>query len=239
VSTGDVGADRERCRRLTIAASQMTRLDPTGTDTLQLVVGLDDFPFPIPLVKDAKGWRFDTVAGEQEIVQRRVGADEIEAIAASRSYVRAQEIYASRPRDGVAKAYAQRIASTPGRHDGLYWTATGPSDRSPLGPMLAAAGDYATAKRPAGSWWGYDFRILTAQGPSAPGGAKSYVQDGLMTGGFALVAYPTAYRSTGIMTFIVGENGTVYERDLGSKTAEIAQAMQAYDPGPGWTPVAD
>jgi hypothetical protein len=239
VSTGDAGADQERCKRLVTAARQMTRLDPKGSDTLELVVGLDDWPFPIPLVKDAKGWRFDTVAGEQEILKRRVGADEIEAIAACRSYVRAQEAYASRPRDRGAKAYAQRIASTPGTHDGLYWPASGKGDQSPLGPMVAAAGEYAKGKRPAGSWWGYYFRILDAQGPAAPGSARSYLKDGVMTGGFALVAYPVEYGSTGIMTFLVGQDGRVYERDLGAKTDEIARAMTDYDPAPGWTVVTD
>jgi len=239
INTGDAGADRERCQRLLTAARQMTRLDPKGPDTLELVVGLDDWPFPIPLVKDAQGWRFDTAAGEQEIAQRRVGADELEAIAACRSYVRAQETYASRSGTGLPKAYAQRIVSTPGTHDGLYWPSSGTKDQSPLGPTVAAAGEYAKGKRPAGSWWGYYFRILTAQGSAAPGGARSYVNDGKMTGGFALVAYPVQYGSTGIMTFVVGQDGRVYERDLGAKTDEIARAMQDYDPDSSWKVVTD
>jgi hypothetical protein len=239
VNTGDAGADRERCQRLVTAARQMTRLDPKGPDALELVVGLDDWPFPIPLVKDAQGWRFDTVAGEQEIRQRRVGADELEAIAVCRSYVRAQVSYAGRSGTGLPKAYAQRVVSTPGTHDGLYWPSGGRENQSPLGPMVAAAGEYAKGKRPAGSWWGYYFRILTAQGSAAPGGARSYVNDGAMTGGFALVAYPVAYGSTGIMTFLVGQDGRVYERDLGAKTEDIAQAMKDYDPNPSWTVVTD
>ena len=239
VKTGDAGADRERCKRFVDAAEQMTRLDPKGPDTLQLVVGFDDWPFPIPLVKDARGWRFDTVEGEQEMLRRRVGADELEAIAVCRSYVRAQEAYASRPRDGGVKAYAQRIVSTPGTRDGLYWPAAGKGDESPLGPAVAAAGDYAKGKRPAGSWWGYYFRILTGQGPAAPGGAQSYLRDGRMTGGFALVAYPVAYGSTGIMTFLVGRDGRVYERDLGEKTDEIVEAMKNYDPDGSWKLVSE
>jgi hypothetical protein len=239
VSTGDAGADRERCRRLVAAANAMTRLDPKGPDTLELVVGLDDWPFPIPLVKDARGWRFDTVQGEQEILRRRVGADELEAIAVCRSYVRAQAAYASRPRESGTKAYAQKIVSTPGKRDGLYWPSSGKGDESPLGPAVAAAGDYATSKRPAGSWWGYYFRILTAQGSTAPGGARSYVKDGVMTGGFALVAYPVAYGTTGIMTFQVDGDGQVYERDLGQKTPQIVDAMNAYDPDTGWKLVTD
>jgi hypothetical protein len=239
VSTGDAGADHERCERLVAAATAMTRLDPKGPDTLELVVGLDDWPFPIPLVKDARGWRFDTVQGEQEILKRRVGADEIEAIAVCRSYVRAQDAYASRSRESGAKVYAQKIVSSPGKRDGLYWPSSGKGDESPLGPAVAAAGDYAKAKRPAGSWWGYYFRILTAQGPAAPGGARGYVKDGVMTGGFALVAYPVQYGTTGIMTFQVDADGRVYERDLGEKTPQIVEAMDAYDPASGWNLVTD
>ena len=239
VSTGDTGADHERCKRLVIAARQMTRLDPKGPDTLELVVGLDDWPFPIPLVKDTQGWRFDTVQGEQEVLRRRVGADELEAIAVCRSYVRAQEVYASRPRETGAKAYAQKIVSTPGRRDGLYWPSSGKGEESPLGPAVAAAGDYAKSKRPAGSWWGYYFRILTAQGPAAPGGEQSYVKDGVMTGGFALVAYPVEYGTTGIMTFQVARDGRVYERDLGEQTDQIVRAMNEYNPAEGWKVVTD
>ena len=239
VNTGDAGADHERCRRLVAAANAMTRLDPKGADALELVVGLDDWPFPIPLVKDARGWRFDTVQGEQEILKRRIGADELEAIALCRSYVRAQEAYASRSRESAAKAYAQRLVSTPGKRDGLYWSSSRPGDESPLGPTVAAAGDYAAGKRPTGSWWGYYFRILTAQGPAAPGGARSYLKDGVMTDGFGLLAYPVTYGTTGIMTFQVDRDGQVYEADLGEKTSQIVAAMQAYDPDRGWELVTD
>ena len=239
VSTGDAGADRERCRKFVAAAGEMMRLDPKGTDRLELVVGLDDWPFPIPLVRDDTGWHFDTAQGKQEILRRRVGADELEAIAACRSYVHAQEEYARVPREGGTKAYAQKIASTPGRKDGLYWQSSGPGDESPLGPMIAAASDYAHGRRPAGSWWGYYYRILSAQGPSAPGGARSYLANGLMTGGFALVAYPVTYGETGIMTFQVSRDGRLYQKDLGSDTAAIVERMQAYDPGQGWVPVTD
>jgi len=237
VSAGDEGAMHQRCSRFVNAAEQMTRLDPKGTNALELVVGFDDFPFPIPLVKDDGGWRFDTKAGEQELLRRRVGADELEAIAACKAYVLAQNAYAARPRQG--KAYAQKIASTPGKHDGLYWKSTGKKDQSPLGPAIAAAGDYANSKRPAGSWWGYYFRILTAQGAAAPGGARSYVKDGRMTGGFALIAYPVEYRSTGIMTFIVAKDGRIYEQDLGDKTDQIASETNEYNPDGKWRIVSD
>jgi hypothetical protein len=210
----------------------MTRLDPIGDGMLALVVGYDDWPFPIPLVHDADGWRFDTVEGDRELVRRRVGADELEAIAMCRSYVRAQERYASTAGGGTA--YAQRFVSTSGKRDGLYWASSGPGDESPVGPAVVGAGK-TSGTRPPGSWWGYSYRILTAQGPSAPGGAQSYVKDGAMTGGFALVAYPVEYGSTGIMTFLVGKDGRVYERDLGRDTVRIAKAMNAYDPDASWS----
>lgn len=234
LSAGDEGALHDRCARFVDAAGQMTRLDPKGADALELVVGYDDWPFPIPLVKDASGWRFDTKGGAQELLRRCVGADELEAIAVCRAYVQAQKTYASRPREGKVKAYAQKMASAAGRRDGLYWPSTGKRDVSPLGPAVAAAGDYANAKRPPGSWWGYYFRVLTAQGVAAPGGATSYVKDGRMTGGFALVAYPVKYGSTGIMTFIVGEDGRVYEKDLGEQTDQLAAEMRDYNPDTSW-----
>jgi len=232
VSTGDPAADRERCDKLVEAAGQSMRLDPKGPDTVQLVVGTDDWAMPIPLVKDAKGWRFDTAEGMQEIRRRRIGADELEAIAACHVYVRAQEAYASRTRRGP-KVYAEKLVSTPGKKDGLYWPSTGQRDVSPLGPVAAAVGA-TPGERPHGTWRGYHFRILTAQGGNAPGGQRSYVVKGQMTGGFALVAYPVVYGSSGIMTFIVGSDGQVYERDMGEKTDEIGGALAAYDPDTSW-----
>ena len=237
ISSGDEGADHARCARFVNAAEQMTRLDPKGRDAVELVVGFDDWPFPIPLVRDDGGWRFDTVEGEQELLRRRVGADELRAIAVCKAYVQAQQLYASRPRDGNGKTYAQKLTSTPGKRDGLYWPSTGKGDASPLGPAVAAAGDYANSERPVGSWWGYYFRILTAQGAAAPGGVRSYVKDGRMTGGFALVAYPVEYGATGIMTFIVNRDGHIYEQDLGEQTAQMITEMKEYNPDAGWRSV--
>jgi hypothetical protein len=236
LSTGDVDADRERCRRLDAAAAKMTRLDPKGPDTVELVVGPDDWPFPIPLAKDGKRWRFDTARGAHEIIRRQVGADEIEAIAVCRAYVRAQEAY--RSGQGGGKVYAQRLKSSPGKKDGLYWPATGRGSASPFGPVVAAAGDDGKSDGPRGSWWGYYFRVLTAQGAAAPGGARSYVAGGRMTSGFAMVAYPVAYGTSGIMTFIVGPDGRVYEKDLGEQTEAAAGAMSAFDPDATWKLVA-
>jgi len=240
VGTGNPDADRDRCRRLVAAAKQVTRLDPAGPDTLELVVGSDDWPFPIPLVRDGQGWRFDSEQGAMEVVRRRVGADELEAIRVSRAYVRAQEEYARRHSQGGGQPmYAQKLVSSPGTRDGLHWPATGPGDESPFGPAVAAAGDYSQGKRPPSAWAGYHFRILTTQGQSAPGGARSYVVDGKMVGGFALVAYPAEYGSSGIMTFVVNQDDRVYEKDLGAKTAAIATAMTSYDPDASWKLVAD
>ena len=232
VSTGDPAADRERCDKLVEAAGQSMRLDPKGPDTLELVVGTDDWTMPIPLVKDANGWHFAATEGMQEIRRRRIGADELEAIAACYVYVRAQEAYASRTRRG-AKVYAQKLVSTPGKKDGLYWPSTGKQDASPLGPVAEVV-EATQGERPHGTWRGYHFRILTAQGNNAPGGKRSYIVDGRMTGGFALVAYPVVYGSSGIMTFIVGTDGQIYQRDLGEKTDEIGGALAAYDPDGTW-----
>src|SRR5262245_54575168 len=210
----------------------MTRVDPVGPDRLQLVLGSDDWPFPMPLVKDGKSWRFDTAEGMQEIRRRRVGADELEAITACHTYVMAQEEYASMRRGG-ARVYAQKLQSSPGKKDGLYWPSTGKNDVSPLGPMVAPS-EASTASGPQATWRGYHFRILTAQGSAASGGKRSYIVGDKMTGGFALIAYPVAYGSSGIMTFVVAADGRVYEKDLGEKTEEIAPTITAYDPDQTW-----
>jgi Protein of unknown function (DUF2950) len=239
ISTGNPDADRERCRRLVAAADQQTRLDPAGTDALELVIGADDWPFPIPLVRDAQGWRFDTEQGAMEVVRRRVGADELEAIRVSRAYVRAQDEYSRTHAQPGQALYAQKLVSSPGARDGLHWPATGPNDQSPFGREVAAAGDYSQGKRPPSAWSGYHFRVLTAQGKGAPGGVHSYIVDGTMVGGFGLVAYPADYGRSGIMTFIVNRDDRVYEKDLGPKTAAIAGAMTSYDPDATWKLVAD
>jgi DUF2950 family protein len=239
VRSAAAGSGPEGCRRFRDAAHQMTRLDPTSPNTLQLVVGSDDWPFPVPLVRDGSGWRFDSRQGAEEMLRRQVGNDELEAIAFCRVYIRAQEDYASRPRDGRTKAYAEKLVSTPGRKDGLYWPSPDKGDETPLGREVAVAGDYARGKQPPSSWWGYYFRVLTAQGKEAPGGARRYVVDGKMIGGFALVAYPVEYGSSGIMTFIVNKDGRVYQKDLGEKTDAIVAAMTAYDPDASWKLVSD
>src|SRR5262249_25027083 len=199
-----------------------------------LHVGRDDWPFPIPIVKDAEGWRFDTAAGKEELLNRRIGRNELAVIEGARAYVDAQNEFASR-----FHTYTQLLRSTPGKRDGLYWEATD-HDVSPLGPLVASAtgegyhlGEASEAPVP---YHGYFFRILTAQGPHAPGGARSYLNDGKMTGGVALVAWPAEYGSSGIMTFMVGREGVVFQKDLGQGTAEAVKAITAFDPDESWDP---
>lgn len=238
VDSGDPVADAAALKRFVTAAAERTRIETADDAHSVAVLGRDDWPFPIPLVKDEQGWRFDTAAGRDEIINRRVGRNELSAIATARAYVEAQREYAKIAGQG---AFAQKVRSTPGQQDGLYWDDGGGKTTSPLGPLVAEADaeGYAGAQpgeapRP---YHGYYFRILTAQGAGAPGGAKSYVVDGKLTGGFAMVAWPAEYGNSGVQTFVVNQQGIVFQKDLGEKTAEIARAMTAYDPDASWTPV--
>jgi hypothetical protein len=238
LSSGDPVADRQNREVIAAAMQQGWRLLDLTDDAKQLVIGNEDWPFPIPIVKESAGWRFDTMAGKEEILARRIGRNELAVIQACRSYVQAQQVYASQGHDGQpAGAYAQRIASSPGSRDGLYWAAQRDEPLSPLGEFIAEASAEGYAKDTGGQpqpFHGYFFRILTVQGPSAAGGAKSYIVGGRMTGGFALVAWPVQYAGTGVMTFIVNQDGTLYEKDLGPETEAAVKAMTAYDPGEGW-----
>jgi hypothetical protein len=209
-----------------------------------LEIGADGWPFPIPLVKQDGQWFFDTAAGAEEILNRRIGMDEIGAINVCHSYVDAQREYASQDRmgDGVL-AYAQFLRSTPGTHDGLFWPTNQPGEElSPLGPLIAQArvdGYHRTAKMlndEQAPYHGYYFKILTRQGKHAPGDKYNYIINGRMIGGFALVAWPAEWGNTGVMTFIVNQQGNVYQKNLGIKTAKIAKAITTYDPDDTWTP---
>ena len=213
-----------------------------GEDTRILTLGREDWPFPIPLVKDANGWRFDTAAGAEEILNRRIGEDELEAIANCRAYVAAQVEYARVDRDGdEVLEYAQHIMSTPGKKDGLYWEVEDQGDEpSPFGPLLADAAAYLEASEARKTpYKGYYYKILTRQGPNPPGGQYDYIINGNMIAGFALVACPADYGASGIMTFLVSHHGKVYEKDLGEKTHEIVRAMTAFDPDDTWKVVED
>jgi hypothetical protein len=208
-----------------------------------LEIGADGWPFPIPLVKRGAQWHFDTAAGKDEILARRIGRDEIGAINVCHAYVDAQHEYASQDRmgDGVL-AYAQFLRSTPGIQDGLFWPTNSGEELSPLGPLVAQArveGYHRTAKMlndEQAPYHGYYFKILTCQGKDAPGGKYNYVINGRMIGGFALVAWPAEWANTGMMTFIVNQQGKVSQKNLGPKCAKIAKAMTAYDPDDTWRP---
>jgi hypothetical protein len=213
-------------------------------DRFVLDIGDQNWPMPIPLVRKGGSWMFDTAAGKEEVLNRRIGEDELNAIGVCRVYVQAQREYASEDRDGTGVLkYAQRIKSSDGAKDGLYWPVSPGDDPSPFGPLVAdaRAEGYGgkTAEGTPQPFKGYRFRILTAQGPSAPGGAFSYVINGNMIAGFALVAFPAHWGESGVMTFIVNQWGKVYECNLGDQSAEIAGAMTSFDPDSGWTPVPE
>ena len=240
VDSGDAVADRNAGQRFAAEHDRAHRLEGGGGKVV-LHVGPDDYPFPIPLVPEGPVWRFDTRAGKDEILNRRIGGNELHAIQVCLAYVDAQREYysADRNADGLPE-YAQRVASTPGKRDGLFWETKAGETPSPLGPLVAQARveGYGGA-RPAApvAYHGYYYRILTAQGPDAPDGAYSYLAHGRMIGGFALVAFPAQYGVSGVMTFIVNHEGVVYQKDLGPNTATIARGMKLYNPDSTWKKV--
>jgi hypothetical protein len=229
-------ADR---KRLAEAARELLLLREDARDRVTLVLGAQAWPFPIPIVLRDASWRFDTAAGIEELKNRVVGSHELAAIDLARNYVAAQAEYASEDRDGdQVLEYAQRFASTPGQHDGLHWESKD-GEESPFGPFVAAAGDYAKGRRVGDPFKGYYFKVLTRQGPHPPGGAYDYVINGNMIAGFGLLAVPADYGVSGVMTFVVNQQGKVYQKDLGPKTAEIAASINRYDPDASWTEVAE
>jgi DUF2950 family protein len=239
VSSGDRVADASARNRVIEAYDDKHQVVMEGTDKAVLILGREDWPFPIPLVRKDGSWRFDTAAGREEILYRRVGRNELSAIQACLAYVDAQQEYAER---GIAGngVYAQRIVSQPGNKDGLYWPAQSGEDESPLGELAAsaAAEGYRVGQQRA-PYHGYYYKVLTRQGPNAPGGALDYTVRGRMIGGFALVAYPAEYRNSGVMTFLVNHRGDVYEKDLGPNTARIAGGITAFNPDNTWRRVTD
>jgi hypothetical protein len=207
------------------------RIEKANERKAHLAVGSDHWTLPIPMVKDAKGWRFDLKAGSEEIRVRRIGRNELAAVQSVLTYHDAQMDYASVDRDGDgALEYAQKIFSTPGQHDGLYWDDDDSGQISPLGPLFG--------KTIAGEdWHGYNFRILDGQGPSAPGGAYSYLIGDKMSRGFALIAWPAKYKDTGVMSFMISHEGQVFEKDLGPEGEKLARAMKRFDPDDSWKEV--
>ncbi len=239
VSSGDPVADKVTRDKFVAAYDQKHSLAPDGTDKTVLVIGPDDFPFPIPLVSKDGEWQFDTAAGRDEILSRRIGRNELSAIQVALAYVQAQNEYASLDPAGLGPhAYAQRIISRPGKKDGLYWPSAEGEPQSPLGKLAAqASGEgYKVGKKPI-PYHGYFYRILKRQGASADGGAFDYVVKGKMIGGFALIAYPAEYGNSGIMTFMVNHEGVVFQKDLGPNTAKLARKIDAFSPDASWTKV--
>jgi hypothetical protein len=234
VSSGDETEDANSRANFVRRYHEMHRLvrEPDGTVTLY--IGARNWPTPIPLVHRANSWYFDTDTGKKEILFRRIGRNELSTIRVCRELVGAENEY----RGSAHGEYARKIVSDAGQHNGLYWRAEAGEPQSPIGPLVAAAvaEGYAGAGTSAGAtpYRGYYFHVLTRQGGHAPGGVKSYLVDGKMIEGFAFVAYPAEYRSSGVMTFIVGGDGIVHEKDLGPRTGRIAKAMTSYDPDSGW-----
>jgi hypothetical protein len=237
VSSGDEVADAATRERFVAAYDAKHQVAMEGDGKAVMVVGQDDFPFPIPLVRKDGQWRFDTAAGREEILYRRIGRNELSAIQACLAFVDAQHEYAEKGIDG-AGVHARRIVSRPGKKDGLYWPAQAGEQESPLGELAAsAAAEGYRAGQERRPYHGYYYKVLTRQGPNAPGGALDYVVRGKMIGGFALIAYPAEYGNSGIMTFLVNHQGIVYQKDLGSNTARIAANTGSFNPDSTWEKV--
>ena len=236
LSSGDPMEDADTRIDFVVRYQAMHRLVTEADGTVSLVVGAENWPFPIPLVNKQGKWYFDTDAGKDEILFRRIGRNELAAEDACQELVEEQKEYFARAPAGFSRQFAQKLVSDEGRHNGLYWHGAYDEFDSPVSALIAYA--YGTgSKSQVGDpvpFNGYFFRIVTSQGPHALGGAKSYIVNGVMTGGFAFIAYPAEYRTSGVMTFMVDESGTIYEKDLGPNTAKIAQAMTAYDPDSSW-----
>ena len=237
VSSGDETEDANSRANFVKRYQEMHRLVKEPDGTTILYIGAHNWPTPIPLVNKGGSWYFDTEAGKKEILYRRIGRNELSAIRVCQELVAAQKEYSAE-----RKEYAQKIFSDEGQHDGLYWKAAAGEPQSPIGPLVASAvskGYGKSLEGPPTPYRGYYFHILARQGKSGPGGAKSYIVKGKMTEGFAFVAYPAEYRSSGVMTFIVDQDGVVYEKDLGKKTEVVAKAMAEYNPNSTWRKAAE
>jgi hypothetical protein len=241
VVTEDTVQDKNQAAAFAAEARKklVVTIDPANPNSASMSVGPDGWPSPIPLLKDGNGWRFDVEAGREEIFLRRIGQNELDAIAACRSYVRAQHEYAQSKHDGArVNQYAQHIISTSGKQDGLVWRKPDGTLEGPIADHIARAiaEGYTDKTEP---YHGYYFKVLTGQGPSAPLGELDFVVQGAMIGGFALVAAPADYEKTGVKSFIVSHDGIVYEKDLGPKTLESFKAMKRFDPDESWNPVEE
>ena len=227
----DIAIVREGMRQTLEAMRAATALLPEAYDSVILTIGRQAFPFPVPIVREGESWYFDSAAGLEEVLDRRIGENELAAIEALRAYVQAQIEYASADRDGdQVLEYAQRVISTPGQRDGLYWASAPGEPVSPFGPFIAEISALIQGKELGDPYRGYYYRVLKGQTEHAPGGAYEYVINGNMIAGFAMLAWPAEYGETGVMTFQVSHQGDVLEADLGPETAEVAPAFDAYDP---------
>lgn len=242
VDSGDPYADQELHNQFVALYDQKHTIEETASGQADLVVGPNDWPLPIPLVESNGRWTFDTKAGAQTIIDRRIGRNELSAIRTLLATIDAQHDYFNRAKQATGTGeYATRFVSTPGGHDGLYWPVTQGETESPLGPLIDAALDAGYPGEIIGGkpdpYEGYYFRILTAQGPNGDGGAKDYIQSGRLTGGFALVAWPAVFGSSGVMTFIAGPDGDVYQKDLGPDTARLGAEITTFEPDSTWSRV--
>jgi hypothetical protein len=237
VSTDKAGTRANRMRAYR-AAQEMLAWRELEKDKRTLVIGHEAWPMPIPLIKAGTGWRFDTAAGVDEIINRRIGRNELSAISVSEAYVGAQKQFAGRDHDGdQVREYARHIRSSEGKRDGLYWVAKAGEEISPFGPLVAEQQEYLEGREAGDPFKGYYFKILTWQGDQAPGGRHDYLINGNMIAGFGMVAFPADYGTSGIMTFIVSHHGIVYEKDLGPESALLGRALQIFDPDETWLQV--
>ena len=236
VRSGDDVADEETREKFLEKYEEMNRLVTNRGGSVTLYLGAENWPFPIPLIKRNSTWRFATVAGKREILYRRIGRNEFDTIDTLHALVDAQREYASEPRDGEGvKHYAQRLMSDEGKHNGLYWKTGEGEAPSPIGPLIADAFNEGYRRKDGPiPFHGFIYRLLTAQGANAPGGAMDYVTNGELTRGFAFIAYPVEYRNSGVMTFIVDQEGKVYQKDLGPNTESLASSITAYNPDQTW-----
>lgn len=242
ITTSDRAQDAYARKKLYALACEKLIREKSGDNKLIILAGNTEWPFPFPLVKEGTRWRFDSAAGREEIINRRVGKNELNAVAVCRLYVKAQREYISRDRNGDdIMEYALKFGSTPGKHDGLYW----PYDPalkeapSPLEDLIRKSSKYTKERKKDEPFYGYYYRILTRQGEVAPGGAYDYIINGHLMAGYAMIAYPANYGTSGVMTFLVNQRGKVYQKDLGADTLKIAQEITSYNPDKGWMVVQE
>ncbi len=232
-----IDADREDFQRVKVMIEEWVGFEDFDENTKIALLGEDAWPWPIPLVKAGNGWRFNTEEGREELLNRRIGRNELWTLTSLHEIVEAQREYRSEPRDGKPRAFARRFRSTEGNRDGLYWPSDDESDLSPLGEALAGSEKWQDEPHP---FHGYFYRILTSRGANAPGGEMDYLdEDGNLTRGYAVIAWPAKYGNSGVMTFMVNHRGLVFEKDLGADTAQVVEAIESYNPDSSWSPTED